>query len=92
MVRRCINLLPDNYRIVLILRDIEELATEEVASLLDVTPSNVKVRLHRARQALKTLLERELTCVDSRILTSQPLEKKFCDEPLIDALKTTFGA
>jgi RNA polymerase sigma-70 factor, ECF subfamily len=61
MVRRCIDLLPDNYRIVLILRDIEELATEEVASLLDLTPSNVKVRLHRARQALKALLEREPT-------------------------------
>jgi RNA polymerase sigma-70 factor, ECF subfamily len=59
MVRRCIDLLPDNYRIILILRDIEELATEEVASLLNVTPSNVKVRLHRARQALKALLERE---------------------------------
>jgi RNA polymerase sigma-70 factor (ECF subfamily) len=59
MVRRCIDLLPDNYRIVLILRDIEELATEEVASLLVATPSNVKVRLHRARQALKALLERE---------------------------------
>ncbi|MBV8357266.1 MAG: sigma-70 family RNA polymerase sigma factor [Deltaproteobacteria bacterium] len=59
MVRRCIDLLPDNYRIVLMLRDIEELATEEVANLLDVTPSNVKVRLHRARQALKTLLEHE---------------------------------
>lgn len=59
IVRRCIDLLPDNCRIVLILRDIEELDTEEVASLLDVTPSNVKVRLHRARQALKTMLERE---------------------------------
>jgi RNA polymerase sigma-70 factor, ECF subfamily len=59
MVRRCIDILPDNYRTVLILRDIEELDTEEVASMLDVTPSNVKVRLHRARQALKTLLERE---------------------------------
>lgn len=61
MVRRCIDLLPDNYRIVLILRDIEELDTEEVASLLDLTPSNVKVRLHRAHQALKALLEREQT-------------------------------
>jgi RNA polymerase sigma-70 factor, ECF subfamily len=59
MVRRCIDLLPDNYRIVLILRDIEELDTEEVASLLNVTSSNVKVRLHRARQALKALLEGE---------------------------------
>ena len=59
MVRRCIDRLPDKYRIVLILRDIEELTTEEVASLLDVTPSNVKVRLHRARQALKSLVERD---------------------------------
>jgi RNA polymerase sigma-70 factor, ECF subfamily len=59
IVRRCIDLLPDNYRIALILRDIEERDTEEVANLLDVTLSNVKVRLHRARQALKVLLERE---------------------------------
>jgi RNA polymerase sigma-70 factor, ECF subfamily len=59
MVRRSIDLLPLNYRVVLILRDIEELDTEEVASLLDVTPNSVKVRLHRARQALKVLLERE---------------------------------
>jgi RNA polymerase sigma-70 factor, ECF subfamily len=56
-----IDVLPDNYRIVLILRGIEELATQEVASLLDVTPSNVKVRLHRARRALKALLKREQT-------------------------------
>jgi len=68
MVRRCIDLLPDNYRIVLILRDIEELATEEVASLLNVTPSNVKVRLHRARQALKALLEHEQTSSRTRIV------------------------
>jgi RNA polymerase sigma-70 factor, ECF subfamily len=59
IVRRCIDLLPHNYRIVLILRDIEELDTEEVASLLDVKPSNVRVRLHRAHQALKALLEGE---------------------------------
>ena len=62
LVRQCIDLLPDNYRIVLILRDIEELPTEEVASLVDVTPSNIKVRVHRARQALKALLEREQIC------------------------------
>jgi RNA polymerase sigma-70 factor, ECF subfamily len=60
-VRRCIEQLPDTHRLVLILRDIDELDTEEVASLLDVTPGNVKVRLHRARQALKVLLEREQT-------------------------------
>lgn len=57
-VRACIEQLPDNYRAVLMLRDIEELSTQEVAEILAMTPTAVKVRLHRARQALSTLLRR----------------------------------
>jgi RNA polymerase sigma-70 factor (ECF subfamily) len=60
MVRRAIDRLPDAYREVLILRDIEELDTEETAELLDASPNAIKVRLHRARQALRTHLEGEL--------------------------------
>jgi RNA polymerase sigma-70 factor (ECF subfamily) len=56
-VRACIDELPDSYRTVLILRDIEEMETEETARVLGVTDSVVKVRLHRARQALRSLLE-----------------------------------
>lgn len=51
-----IDRLPDSYRIVLMLRDIEELSTAEVAELTGLTEANVKVRLHRARAALKKLL------------------------------------
>ena len=58
-VRACIEHLPGNYRDVLILRDIEELSTQEVAQMLNLTPTAVKVRLHRARQALSTLLRQE---------------------------------
>ena len=43
----------------LVLRDIEELSTQEVADMLSMTQTAVKVRLHRARQALSTLLRRE---------------------------------
>lgn len=57
VVIESINALPDAYRIVLQLRDIEDYDTSEVAALLDITQSNVKVRLHRARAALKKLLE-----------------------------------
>jgi RNA polymerase sigma-70 factor (ECF subfamily) len=57
VVRKCIGELPDNYRTVLILRDIEELDTEETAERLGLTPNAVKIRLHRARQALRTLLD-----------------------------------
>jgi RNA polymerase sigma-70 factor (ECF subfamily) len=59
-VRAAIEKLPASYRTVLMLRDIEELDTDEAAAALGITPNAVKVRLHRARQALKTLLEREL--------------------------------
>jgi RNA polymerase sigma-70 factor (ECF subfamily) len=58
-VRSCIAQLPDAYRQVLLLRDIEELSTDETARMLGATPAAVKVRLHRARQALSTLLRRE---------------------------------
>jgi RNA polymerase sigma-70 factor (ECF subfamily) len=44
---------------VLVLRDIEERDTAEVASILGTSSNVVKVRLHRARQALRTLLDRE---------------------------------
>jgi RNA polymerase sigma-70 factor (ECF subfamily) len=52
-----IDMLPDNYRTVLLLRDIEELSVSEVAELLNLSETNVKVRVHRARSALKKLLE-----------------------------------
>jgi RNA polymerase sigma-70 factor (ECF subfamily) len=60
-VRRCIEMLPEGYRVVLLLRDIEELDTAETASRLGISESAVKVRLHRARQALRTLLEPAFT-------------------------------
>jgi RNA polymerase sigma-70 factor (ECF subfamily) len=56
LVRRQIEALPDAFRTVLVLRDIEGLDTEETARLLDATPNAIKIRLHRARQALRSLL------------------------------------
>jgi RNA polymerase sigma-70 factor, ECF subfamily len=59
IVREAIAMLPDMYREVLVLRDIEEKDTAEAAELLGTTSNVVKVRLHRARQALRALLDRE---------------------------------
>jgi RNA polymerase sigma-70 factor (ECF subfamily) len=56
-VRACIEELPEPYREVLLLRDIEELNTEQTAQHLGINPGAVKTRLHRARQALRALLE-----------------------------------
>ena len=52
-----ISQLPENYRNVILMRDIQELSTDEVAAELEVSPGAVKVRLHRARGALKKLLD-----------------------------------
>lgn len=56
LVRSCISRLPESYRTILILRDIEELDTSEAARFLEISVAAAKIRLHRARQALRTLL------------------------------------
>ena len=45
--------LPDAYRTVLMLRDVEQLSTEETAAILEITQENVKVRLHRAHAMVR---------------------------------------
>jgi len=60
-VRRSIDSLPDAYRTILLLRDIDGLDTDTTARLLSVSAAVVKTRLHRARQALRTLLEPSMT-------------------------------
>ena len=59
IVRSCIDQLPDRYRSILVLRDFEDVSNGDVAAMLGVTPNAAKIRLHRARQALTTLLRRE---------------------------------
>ena len=59
MLRRCIARLPDRHRTILVLRDIEDLDTDEAARALGISANAAKIRLHRARQALRTLIERE---------------------------------
>jgi RNA polymerase sigma-70 factor (ECF subfamily) len=66
---RVIAELPPNYRSVVVLRDIEELSTEETAQILDVAPDAVKTRLHRARQAMRQKLDCYL---NNRCLEDQP--------------------
>ncbi len=60
VVRDAILSLPETYREVLVLRDIEEMTTDETARSLGITPNAVKIRLHRARLALRTLLDPHL--------------------------------
>lgn len=60
VLNRAVEQLPDIYKAVFLLRDIEELSTEDVASVLGVSEDVVKTRLHRARLALRKSLDEYL--------------------------------
>jgi len=73
-----IRLLPESYQTVLVLFDLMEFSHQEIAEILDTTVENVKVRLHRARKRLKTILEKECRFeVDERnVLICDPVSSK----------------
>ena len=56
VLEQAIDALPDAYRSVFMLRDVEEMTTEEAAECLDISIENVKTRLHRARAMLRKQL------------------------------------
>jgi RNA polymerase sigma-70 factor (ECF subfamily) len=70
VLARAIRELPENYRAVILLRDMEELSTLETAQILDLTEDVVKTRLHRARLAVRQELDEYLR-TDSRVLPSR---------------------
>ncbi len=59
-VRGAIDRLPETHRSILLLRDIEGFDTEEAAQMLGISKNAVKVRLHRARQALREMIDPDM--------------------------------
>jgi len=57
-VQRCLDFLPDKYRAVILLHEAHSLTAPEIAALLGVAVTTVKIRLHRARRKLQQVMER----------------------------------
>ncbi len=57
VIRKALLELPEKYRLVAVLRDVEGFTTQETAEILNLTPTNIKVRLHRARLFLREALK-----------------------------------
>lgn len=76
LLERAIENLPENYRAVVMMRDVEEMTTSETAECLSLTEDNVKIRLHRAH----ALLRKELY-VKAKISTTEafPFHAVRCD-------------
>jgi RNA polymerase sigma-70 factor (ECF subfamily) len=68
--------LPEAYRAVVMLRDVEELTTAETAAALDLTEENVKVRLHRGHAMMREMLFER---VGSEVKSAFPFMGERCD-------------
>ena len=75
-VQNQIDLLPQSLRAVLFLFDLMELNHQEIADTLGITIENVKVRLHRARKKLKTILKEKCTFEkdERNVLVCNPID------------------
>jgi RNA polymerase sigma-70 factor (ECF subfamily) len=67
LLERAVDQLPEHFRMVFMLRDIEEMSVEETASHLGLRPETVKTRLHRARRLLRQSLDRALSSAVSDV-------------------------
>jgi RNA polymerase sigma-70 factor, ECF subfamily len=65
LLQQAVEMLPNIYQQVFLLRDVEEFNVDETAQILDISTSLVKVRLHRARMMLQGLLEQKMKAINS---------------------------
>jgi RNA polymerase sigma-70 factor (ECF subfamily) len=76
MVEKAIDELPPAFRIVFVMRDVEEISTADTAALLEIPQETVKTRLHRARRMLRESLGAQLAAALKDVF---PFERPRCD-------------
>ena len=87
LLERAVDELPDPFRLVFILRDIDEMSIEETAAQLEIRPETVKTRLHRARKLLREHLDAKLA---SALKDTFPFEGARCRR-ITDAVMVRLG-
>jgi RNA polymerase sigma-70 factor (ECF subfamily) len=91
LLEKAVDDLPDPFRLVFILRDIEEMSIEETAIQLSLKPETVKTRLHRARRLMRLAVEKQLSATFTELF---PFDGARCErmaDRVIDRLRTHSG-
>jgi RNA polymerase sigma-70 factor (ECF subfamily) len=88
LLEQAVESLPENYRSVVMMRDVEEISTSETAECLSITEDNVKIRLHRAHGLLRKALYAK-----AKISTTEafPFHAVRCDR-VVSAVFSRIGA
>lgn len=60
LIRRCVQQLPERYATVITLYYLEEIPYEQIAEVMEIPMGTLKTWMHRARNALRTIVEKEL--------------------------------
>jgi RNA polymerase sigma-70 factor, ECF subfamily len=88
MLERKIDELPDSFRTVFVLREVEDLSVEETAACLGIPPATVRTRLFRAKSLLRTALDRD---VDRATLEVFSFDGERCDRIVAGVLGRARG-
>jgi RNA polymerase sigma-70 factor, ECF subfamily len=77
LIERAIDDLPEIFRVVFVMRDVEDMSIEETADFLGLPPATVKTRLHRARRQLRRSLDETLA---STLTEAFPFDGRRCQQ------------
>jgi RNA polymerase sigma-70 factor, ECF subfamily len=88
LLEKAVDELPGPFRLVFILRDIEDMSTKDTASQLSLKPETVKTRLHRARRLMRLAVEKQVSATFSELF---PFDGARCErmaDRVIDRLRS----
>jgi RNA polymerase sigma-70 factor, ECF subfamily len=91
LLENAIDELPEPFRLVFIMREIEECSIEETATLLGLKPDTVKTRLFRARKHLRRLLDEKLSAAVTGVFPFLGSECARSTETVLRRLSPRFG-
>ncbi|MBY5649367.1 RNA polymerase sigma factor [Rhizobium leguminosarum] len=87
LLENAVDELPDDFRAVFVLRDIEGMSTDEAASYLGIRPGTAKTRLHRARKMMRQSIEKQLSGAFSALFPFDGARCAFMADRVIAALR-----
>ncbi|MBB4570948.1 RNA polymerase sigma factor [Rhizobium leucaenae] len=91
LLEHAVDALPDEFRTVFILRDVEGFSTDETASLLGIKPETTKTRLHRARKMMRLSIEKQFSGAFSALFPFDGARCADMADRVITALRMMHG-